>query len=115
MKRILLIEDDISLANMVIMMLSSSQVEIVWAKNGQDAIMEFEYGRFNLIVSDYNMPVMDGVQFIRELRTIDNIIPIILYTSQTFEAIRKLNRNHVHSVIDKLKFETLMTTVEKII
>jgi PAS domain S-box-containing protein len=52
-----------------------------------DALNELDGGRFDCIVSDYDMPGMDGLEFFERLRETDRSIPFVLYTGKGSEEI----------------------------
>ena len=86
---ILLAEDQPDLAFLLTNILSSCRV--VWKEDGEKALAEFQECReldtgqaYDYIVSDNDMPVMDGVRFAREVRTLNQKIPIILWTGGPF-------------------------------
>lgn len=52
--------------------------EVVTATNGQEALERCAENRFELVVTDYKMPRMNGAEFIREFRTLNRDTPVIL-------------------------------------
>jgi len=55
--------------------------EIVCASNGEEGYEKFCNEDIDLVVSDYNMPILNGIEMIRKIRDIDRDIPIILVSS----------------------------------
>ncbi|PCI29309.1 MAG: hypothetical protein COB67_04410 [SAR324 cluster bacterium] len=71
-KRILLVEDISFFRMLVTGYLESAGYEVVSAENGKEAIQKFQKQEFDLIVSDLEMPVMNGFEFIRAIRNVLN-------------------------------------------
>jgi two-component system, chemotaxis family, chemotaxis protein CheY len=57
--------------------------DVVEAKNGQVALEQFRKEAFDIILTDQNMPVMDGLTFVKEVRTTDKDIPIVMVTTES--------------------------------
>ncbi len=55
--------------------------EIVQAENGQTALQRFERSGCDGVITDWSMPVMDGLAFVKELRKRDQQIPILMFTA----------------------------------
>ena len=85
MASILVIDDSVSMRNMVSFTLKSQNYDTVEAANGQEALTEAQRGKFDLIISDVNMPVMDGITLIRELRGLPNykFTPLLMLTTES--------------------------------
>jgi len=72
------------------------------AANGKDAMDIVQQQPINLIFLDWNMPVLDGVEFVREIRLNENKVPIIMITSVTdSERILQAAAAGVNSYIEK--------------
>jgi two-component system chemotaxis response regulator CheY len=56
--------------------------EIIEAANGAEGSRKFEEGKFDLIISDFMMPRMNGAKFLRFVRRKDKKIPFIMVTSE---------------------------------
>jgi two-component system chemotaxis response regulator CheY len=83
---ILLIEDDADDARIFIKVAShvfSRELNITHVENGQLAInlLNSDAPAFNLIISDYNMPIMDGLSFLQQAGSLIQNIPVVLLTS----------------------------------
>ncbi|MCX2728212.1 response regulator [Thermomicrobium sp. 4228-Ro] len=65
------------------------EVEATEANNGEEALAVFEPGKFDLVIVDWNMPGMDGVEFVRAAREKEQgtgtHTPILMITSQSTE------------------------------
>jgi signal transduction histidine kinase len=66
--RILIVDDNTDNINMMMILLSSENYDVISAGNGKEALERIRSEKFDLIISDILMPVMDGFQFCRECR-----------------------------------------------
>lgn len=85
MKKILIVDDEQGILDVWVMQfqLWKLPVEIHTAKNGLDALqMVTVNGNFDAIISDYKMPVMDGLEFIRRVKSHEQYIstPVFFFT-----------------------------------
>jgi len=55
--------------------------EIIQANNGQTALQRFERDPCDGIVTDWHMPVMDGLTFVKEIRKRNQHVPILMFTA----------------------------------
>jgi two-component system chemotaxis response regulator CheY len=87
-KRILIIDDSASLRQVVAIALGREGYEVIEAENGRDALAKLDGGRVHLAICDVNMPVMDGITFVREARKLPayRFLPIIMLTTETRES-----------------------------
>lgn len=56
--------------------------DIVDAADGVEALAAFEAGEFDVVITDWNMPNMDGLQLLKEIRTRNAEIPVIMVTTE---------------------------------
>lgn len=82
MAKILLVEDDKELNQVVSDFLSSNGYEITRCFNGVEALKLFGGSEFDLILSDVMMPLMDGFQLAERIRKQNNQIPIVFMTAR---------------------------------
>jgi DNA-binding response OmpR family regulator len=82
---IMVVEDDLSLNDFMIHSFKSEGFNIVKATNGSEALALLEKASVDLIISDVMMPVMDGMEFCRRVKTNINYshIPLILLTARS--------------------------------
>jgi two-component system chemotaxis response regulator CheY len=85
MPKILAVDDSASMRQMVTFTLKGAGFEVEEAADGQQALIKARQNNFDLVLSDVNMPVMDGIQLVRELRTLADykFIPILMLTTES--------------------------------
>lgn len=85
--KILIVDDDKTTRKLLSLYLKGKGYEIVTAENGLDAMEKLGMDSINLIVSDMNMPYMDGIELTKTLKTDPTWkhIPIIMVTTEADE------------------------------
>ena len=93
--RVLLVDDDSSILEVSedIMLHMNSNLEIGSACCVAEAFKKLATGNYDIVVSDYEMPQKNGLEFLKELKQQKNEIPFILFTGKGREevAIKALN------------------------
>ena len=89
--KILMVDDDKTTRKLLSIYLTGKGFEVVAAENGLDAIQKLGSEEINLILTDLNMPYMDGVEFIRTVRSdaAKGQIPILMLTTEADEEERQ--------------------------
>lgn len=62
--------------------LGVAEDDIVEADNGQAGLDAFEAEHFDIVLTDWNMPVMDGLTLLKEIRSRDKDVPIVMITTE---------------------------------
>lgn len=90
MTAILTVDDSASIRQAIKIALSGEGYAVTEAVNGQDGLDKSSAGGFDLIVTDLNMPVMDGLAMIRELRKrpAGAGVPILFLTTESDAEIK---------------------------
>ncbi len=90
MKKILAVDDSSSVRQMVSFTLQSAGYAVVDAVDGKDGLDKAGQDKFDLVITDLNMPNLDGIQLITELRKLPaySYVPILMLTTQ-FKAQKK--------------------------
>ena len=85
MKRILAVDDSASMRQMVGFTLKKAGFDVTEAKDGSEALNIAKQQGFDAVISDVNMPVMDGITLIRELRSLPNykFTPLLMLTTES--------------------------------
>jgi two-component system chemotaxis response regulator CheY len=86
-KRILLVDDSASVRTVAGIALRSAGYEVVEATNGQEGLERLKGDRIHLIISDVNMPVLDGIAFLKEVKKNPSykFTPVIMLTTEAGE------------------------------
>ncbi len=103
-KKILIIEDDATLSELLSKQLLSSGFETLVASNGLEGLVKIKNDKPDAIIVDIMLPVMDGVKMLEELRRTDPHIkiPIIVLTNlNDIEHIEKAINNNAIAYLVK--------------
>lgn len=105
-KKILIVENDAVLSNMLTHTLSQHGLDIVEARNGEDGLMQIQAENPDLILLDIDMPKMSGLTMLRELRKGGDTRPIIMLTNlNNPEYIADAAEHSVHEYLIKADWE----------
>jgi two-component system, chemotaxis family, chemotaxis protein CheY len=91
MKTILTVDDSASIRQMVKITLSAAGYDVVEASDGRDGLAKAKANAVNMVVTDLNMPGMNGLEFIRELRQLGAYrgIPIVFLTTESDDDLKQ--------------------------
>ena len=81
MAKILVVDDEQSVLTLLRYLLKENGYEICEAANGLAALKLFETQFFDLIITDVRMPCMDGMSFLREVKSLEPTTPVIILTA----------------------------------
>ena len=91
--RVLTVDDSRTILAMLHHTLSNAGFEVLQAEDGQQALTLLETEKVDVVITDINMPVMDGIQFIRQIRASGkNALPILILTTETSQDKRDQGR-----------------------
>ena len=87
-KTALIVDDSTSIRQMVSFVMKEAGFSVLEGGNGQEALQRVEGNRVELVITDLNMPVMDGIALIRQLRSNPayKFTPILMLTTESQEA-----------------------------
>lgn len=90
MKKILAVDDSRTLRDMLISCLKNAGHEVYSAQDGAEALERLREHRPDIVITDLNMPVMDGLDFIEAARQEDagRDVPVLLLTTETAEELK---------------------------
>lgn len=93
-KTVLAIDDSASIRQMVAFTLKSSGYEVIEAVDGQDGLDKAKSKSVNLVLTDQNMPRMDGLTLTRNLRAMAQYktTPILMLTTESSDAMKAQGR-----------------------
>lgn len=86
-KTILIVDDSTSFRSVVAISLKDAGYQVIQATDGKDALGKLDGKKINLIISDVNMPVMDGLSFVKAAKQIAayKFTPVIMLTTESGE------------------------------
>jgi two-component system chemotaxis response regulator CheY len=86
-KRILIVDDSASVRQVVGIALKGAGYEVIEGVDGADALRKLDGQKIHLIISDVNMPNMDGITFVKEAKKLPayKFTPVIMLTTESEE------------------------------
>ena len=87
-KLIMVIDDSASLRQVVGIALKTAGYDVLEAADGKEALGKLDGRKIHLMICDVNMPVMDGITFVKEAKKLANyrFVPIIMLTTESRES-----------------------------
>lgn len=118
-KHIMTVDDSASVRQMVGFTLKQAGYEVVEAADGRDALGKLQGRALNMIITDLNMPNMDGIELIQEIRSNPRFkfVPIIMLTTES-QASRKEEGKSAGAtgwIVKPFRPEQLLAVVKKVI
>lgn len=117
-KIILLADDEFMLRDLLAELLETNNYEVIKVGSGAEVLKVLtEEIMVDLLIIDYNMPEMDGLECVKRIRTFNTKIPIILSTGSMSLTDEVEFRDYgLNSVVPKpYEFETMLNTIKKLI
>lgn len=117
-KTIMVVDDSISIRQVVGIALKQAGYEVFEACDGKDALAKLTGQKVNLIISDVNMPNMDGISFVRELKTRPayKFTPVLMLTTESQEDKKEQGKAAGARawMVKPFKPEALLAAVQKL-
>lgn len=104
-KRILLVDDEKNILKVMSASLKKEGYDVETARSGEEAIGKIGNNRYNLVITDYKLPRINGLDLIQELKSKDPELPIIILTAygtieKAVEAMKKGAYNYLTKPIN---------------
>lgn len=119
MPRILAVDDSPSMREMVSVTLTSAGFEVEQAEDGLAALELAKRQRYDLVITDVNMPNMDGITLVRELRGKPNykFVPLLILTTEASAERKQQGRNAGATgwLVKPFNPDRLIATVRKVL
>ena len=118
--RALVVDDSLALRRSVMYALQRlTEVVCVEAQDGAEALKKFSQGKFDIVLTDINMPVLDGLKLISHLRSDEaNLnIPIVVITTESAEEdrLRALKLGANAYLVKPVQAQVVLDTVKKLL
>jgi len=93
-KKIMVVDDSASVRQAVAIALKDAGYDVVEAVDGKDGIDKLGRDRVHLIISDVNMPNMDGITMVKEIKTMPNhkFTPVIMLTTEGASKVKEAGK-----------------------
>ena len=118
-KTILIVDDSTSIRNLVEFTLSNAGFRVISATNGLDALEQINKQTIHLLLTDLHMPVMTGMELIKEVRSMEKYktIPILFLTTETQISIKQEAKELGATgwIVKPFNAEKLVSTIRKVI
>jgi two-component system chemotaxis response regulator CheY len=119
MTKVLVVDDSNSIRDMVSFTLKSAGYQTVEAKDGQDALNKTQVGGFDLVISDVNMPIMDGITLCQELRKLAafKFTPILMLTTESSGDMKQRGKaaGATGWLVKPFNPEKLLATIKRVV
>lgn len=118
-KIILTVDDSATIRQMLTLTLQDAGYEVVEAVDGEDALAKLAGNPVHMVITDLNMPKLDGIGLIREIRKIPQhrFIPIIMLTTESQESKKQEGKSAGASgwIVKPFKPQQLLSVVRMIL
>lgn len=93
-KTIMIVDDSASLRQVVRIALRGAGFEVIEASDGQEALEQLDGKKIHLVISDVNMPRMDGISFVKAAKQIPayKFTPVVMLTTESSDSSKEKGR-----------------------
>jgi len=118
-KTVLVVDDSPTMRQMVSFTLTSAGYQVIEAGNGKEALTKAGGSKLDLVVTDLNMPEMDGISLIKELRKNPSFkfTPILMLTTEAADDKKKAGQaaGATGWIVKPFNPEQMMAVVKKVL
>jgi two-component system chemotaxis response regulator CheY len=118
-KLIMTADDSASVRQMVTFTLKQNGYEVIEAVDGQDALAKLATQKVDMLLTDLNMPKMDGIGLIKGVRasTLNKFIPIVMLTTESTDSKKSEGKSAGATgwIVKPFKPEQLIAVVKKVL
>jgi two-component system, chemotaxis family, chemotaxis protein CheY len=118
-KKILLVDDSASIRQVAGIALRRAGYETVEAANGKEALGLLDGNKLNLIISDVNMPVMNGIEFLKAVKQhpTSKFTPVVMLTTEAGDDLKAQGKAAGAKawIVKPFQPQTLLDAVSKLI
>ncbi|OGI44436.1 MAG: Fis family transcriptional regulator [Candidatus Muproteobacteria bacterium RIFCSPHIGHO2_01_FULL_65_16] len=119
MATIMTVDDTASMRQMISFTLNSAGHEVTQASDGEEALKHARKKKFDLVIADINMPNMDGITLVKQLRDLPEykFTPILMLTTESQEAKRQQGKSAGATgwIVKPFNPEQLLNVVKKVL
>lgn len=117
MAKILITDDSRTSRKILRTLLTESGYEVVEAENGQMGVEKYKEEKPDLVTMDITMPVMDGIEALKEIRACDSAAKVVMVTAagQENKIVEAVKHGAAEFITKPFEKEKILETVEKIL
>ncbi|MFH1798791.1 MAG: response regulator [Candidatus Omnitrophota bacterium] len=113
MLKLLVIDDEVDICDFVMNFFKERNFEVLVAYNGKDAVSLVKSGSPDVALLDITMPVMDGIETLKQIRKVNGSIKVIMVTA--VDDSEKAEEARRHGVFDYITKPLLLEQLEQIV
>lgn len=115
MNKILIVEDEKDIQEVLAEALKIWGYETVVANNGEEGLQRFKEQAFSMVITDIRMPKMDGLTMLKQIREKDPIIPILVVTGypSVDSAVESLMKGADYYIVKPINMDDLHAKIGK--
>jgi two-component system, chemotaxis family, chemotaxis protein CheY len=117
--RVLTVDDSRTILAMLHHTLSNAGFDVLQAEDGQKGLEILRRESVDIVITDINMPVMDGIEFIKQVRATGrhNSLPILILTTETSQDKREQGRaaGGTGWIVKPFDPEKLISVIHKVV
>ena len=118
-KSILIVDDSNSIRQSISFVLEQAGFLVIQAQDGSDAVKKLEGQGFDLVISDVNMPIMDGIALTRHIRASDKhkFTPVLMLTTESQASMMQEGKaaGATGWIVKPFEPDKLMAVVKKLV
>ncbi len=118
-KTVLTIDDSAPVRQMVTLTLSTAGYKVIEAVDGEDGYQKAISNKIDAVVTDLNMPRLNGIDFIKKFRThpASKGVPVILLTTESDEGLKKQAKEAgaIGWIVKPFKQDQLLAVIKKVV
>jgi len=118
-KTIMTADDSTSVRQMISTTLKGAGYDVIEAKDGKDALGKIQSSRVDMLITDLNMPNMNGIELVKEVRGLSQyrFLPIIMLTTESQDSKKQEGKaaGATGWIVKPFKPDQLITVVKKVL
>jgi two-component system chemotaxis response regulator CheY len=118
--KILAVDDSPTMRRIIVNTLKrAGYTDVIEASDGRDALEKLNTDRINLVITDWNMPQMDGLTLVKALRSSDEFkqLPILMITTRSVreDIVKALKAGVNNYIVKPFSPETLRAKIQEVL
>jgi two-component system chemotaxis response regulator CheY len=118
-QKILVVDDSASIRESVSFILNQNGYEVDTADDGQQGLDKLKVNEYQLVITDVNMPNLDGIGMIEQLRQLDKnkFIPVLVLTTESQGSIMEKGKSAGATgwIVKPFSNDKLLATIKKVL